>query len=94
MAIARLNGIYIQFSKISRLLGRQAIQKKFTWSSSAYGQQEFKYLDCHGRTNMDVLPEIERNHKLPTYSLKAVSEYFLQDSKKISAQDSFLCLSN
>ncbi len=84
---ATLNGIYPQFSKISRLFGQSAIKKKFTWSSSAYGQQEFNYLDCHGRTNMDVLPEIERNFRLPTYSLKAVSEYFLQDSKEdISAR--------
>nr|QBK85517.1 MAG: DNA polymerase elongation subunit family B [Marseillevirus LCMAC101] len=88
---ARVNGIYPQFSKISRLIGVKAIQKKFTWSSSAYGQQEFMYLDCHGRTNMDVLPEIERNFRLPTYSLKAVSEYFLQDSKEdISARQLFM----
>lgn len=91
IARAVLNGIYPQFSKISRLIGQPAIQKNFKWSSSAYGQQEFKYLDCHGRTNMDVMPEIERNYRLPTYSLKAVSEYFLQDSKEdISARQLFM----
>ncbi|MBV1952711.1 MAG: hypothetical protein KUG64_11025, partial [Cycloclasticus sp.] len=88
---ATLCGIYPRFSKISRLIGQSAIKKKFTWSSSAYGQQDFMYLDCHGRTNMDVLPEIERNFRLPTYSLKAVSEYFLQDSKEdISARQLFM----
>jgi DNA polymerase elongation subunit (family B) len=88
---AKLCGIYPQFSKISRLIGQPAIQKTARWSSSAYGQQEFLYLDCHGRTNMDVLPEIERNYKLPTYSLKAVSEFFLQDSKEdISARQLFM----
>jgi len=84
-------GIYPQFSKISRLVGQPAVMKTARWSSSAYGQQEFLYLDCHGRTNMDVLPEIERNFRLPTYSLKAVSEYFLQDSKEdISARQLFM----
>jgi DNA polymerase elongation subunit (family B) len=84
-------GIYPQFSRISRLIGQAAIKKTARWSSSAYGQQEFEYLDCHGRTNMDVLPEIERNFRLPTYSLKAVSEFFLQDSKEdISARQLFM----
>lgn len=88
---AKLLGIYPQFSKISRLIGQAAIKKTARWSSSAYGQQEFEYLDCHGRTNMDVLPEIERNFRLPTYSLKAVSEFFLQDSKEdISARQLFM----
>lgn len=74
-------GIYMKFAQISRIIGQRAESKKSAWSSSAYGEQNFRYLDPMGRTNVDVLLEIERNFKLPQYSLNAVGEYFLKEHK-------------
>lgn len=70
-----------KFLRLSRLLNVPAIKKQASWSSSAYGKQVFNFPDCHGRTNVDVLLEVERNFKFPTYSLNAVSEYFLKNKK-------------
>lgn len=74
-------GIYMKFAQISRLIGRRADLMKSAWSSSAYGEQNFRYLDPMGITNVDVLLEVERNYKLPKYTLEAVSEYFLKEHK-------------
>lgn len=74
-------GIYDKFCKMSRIIGKPAELKKQDWSSSAYGKQKFCYLECHGRTNIDVLLEIERTVRLPKYSLEAVSEKFLGKHK-------------
>lgn len=86
-----LLGIRTAFTKMSRLLGEKAEVKTQKWTSSAYGEQEFRYLDCHGRTNVDVLLEVERNFKLPKYSLDLVSERFLGENKEdISARQLFM----
>lgn len=74
-------GIYMKFAQISRIIGQRAENKQAAWSSSAYGEQKFRYLDPMGRTNVDVLLEIERNYKLPQYGLNAVGEYFLKEHK-------------
>jgi len=74
-------GFYPRFMELSRIIGKRAELKKSSWSSSAYGEQSFRFPNCHGRTNVDVLLEVERNFRLPTYSLNAVSEFFLKDKK-------------
>jgi len=74
-------GIYMKFALLSRIVGRRAELKKSSWSSSAYGEQVFRYLDPFGRTNVDVMIEIERNYRLPQYGLNAVSEFFLKEHK-------------
>ena len=84
-------GIYEDFCKMSRIFGKSADLKTMKWGSSAYGEQDFSYLECHGRTNMDVLIEIERNVKLPKYSLDFVSEYYLKKHKDdVSARGLFM----
>ena len=74
-------GYYPRFMELSRIIGKRAELMKSNWSSSAYGDQSFRFPNCHGRTNVDVLIEVERNYKLPTYSLNTVSEFFLRDKK-------------
>lgn len=74
-------GIYSHFSKLSRIIGKSAELKKVRWESAAYGEQEFRYLDAKGRTNFDVILEVERNYKLPKYSLDSVAEFFLGEHK-------------
>jgi len=79
---AELLEIYHPFSKLSRIENKPADLRKIRWSSSAYGEQEFSYLECHGRTNVDVLLEVERNYRLPKYTLDVVSEKFLGKRKE------------
>lgn len=75
-------GNFNQFCKMSRIFTKPAEIKNKKWSSSAYGTQEFSYLEVPGRMNLDVLCEVERNHKLPKYSLDFVSEHFLKKHKE------------
>jgi len=81
MVRAKKFGFFPKFMNMSRIIGEKAEEKEGRWSSAAYGQQLFLYPDDRGRVNVDVLCEIERNYKLPTYSLNAVAEYFLKDTK-------------
>lgn len=67
--------------KLGRFLYKPAQVEKFKWKSSAYGTQEFECIDCHN-VQVDVLIEVERNYKLATYSLNAVSEKFLKEKKE------------
>lgn len=70
-----------------------AIQRTIKWSSSAYGSQEFEYLDAEGRIFVDLLPLVKRDYKLDNYKLKTVSEYFLKDDTKadLSVTGIFKC---
>ena len=84
-------GIYPRFMELSRIIGRRAELKKSSWSSSAYGEQEFRYPECHGRINMDVLLEIERNYRMPEYGLNAVADKFLGEKKDpVTARHMFM----
>ncbi|HMP28159.1 MAG TPA: DNA polymerase domain-containing protein, partial [Saprospiraceae bacterium] len=91
IARAELNGIYLKFAQITRIIGKRPELMKSRWSSSAYGEQEFRYLDPMGRTNVDVLLEIERNYKLPKYNLDFVGEFFLKENKEgVTARQLFM----
>ena len=56
-------------------------EKIIKWSSSAYKNQEFEFLDAEGRVFIDLLPLIRRDFKFNSYSLKTVSEYFVGETK-------------
>lgn len=77
-----LLGISDRFLRLGRIDGEKAHKKIMSWSSSAYGDQKFQFLEIQGRMNLDLFPEIERNYKFDTYSLDFVSEHFLGDKKK------------
>ena len=59
-----------------------ANEKKIKWSSSAFKNQEFDYLDAEGRIFVDLLPLIQRDYKFSNYKLKTVSEEILKDDTK------------
>ena len=91
IARAEKLGIYPRFMELSRIIGRRAELKKNSWSSSAYGDQEFRYPDCHGRINMDVILEVERNYRMPEYGLNAVADKFLGEKKDpVTARHMFM----
>ena len=84
-------GIYHKFSQISRLLGRKAELRQINWSSSAYKEQKFQFLDAHGRMNLDAILEVERNYRLPQYGLNAVSAFFnLGNKEDMSPREIFM----
>ncbi len=76
-----LLGFWPKFARLSRIIGERAVRETQTWGSSAYGKQEFAYPNCHGRIHVDVMVEIERNYKLPSYSLNSGANFFLGESK-------------
>lgn len=59
----------------------QAPKKVIKWSSSAFKNQEFSYLDADGRLFVDLLPLIQRDFKFSNYSLKSVSDFFIGETK-------------
>lgn len=89
---SRLTGVYNVFCKQSCIQGEEGKERRIKWSSSAYGNQEFEFLDCDGRLYVDLLPLISRDYKFDTYSLKAVSTHFLGQTKDpLSVKEIFKC---
>lgn len=69
-----------------------AAVKEISWSSSAYQNQSFTFLDTEGILYIDLLPVIKRDYKLSRYSLNFVSEHFLGAHKDpLSPQGIFKC---
>jgi hypothetical protein len=69
-----------------------AKEKIIKWSSSAYKNQEFQFLDSEGRLFVDLLPLIKRDYKMDNYRLNTVSEFFLGDKKDdLSVKGIFKC---
>jgi len=71
---------------------KYAKEKTIKWSSSAYKNQEFQYLDAEGRLYVDLLPLVKRDFKMNNYKLKTVSDYFLGETKDpLSPEGIFKC---
>lgn len=67
-------------------------EKTIKWSSSAYKNQEFQFLDAEGRIFVDLLPLIQRDYKFNNYQLKTVSINLLGDTKDdLSVKNIFKC---
>lgn len=59
-----------------------AMIEKVKWSSSAYKNQEFNFLNWEGILLLDLLPLVRRDYKLDTYTLKNVAATFLSNDIK------------
>ncbi len=69
-----------------------AEEREIKWSSSAFKNQCFKYLDAPGRLYVDMLPIIQRDYKLDNYKLKTVSTMFVCETKDpLTVKDIFKC---
>ena len=62
-----------EFDKMGFHKYNHAKERTIKWSSSAYKNQEFNYLDAEGRLFIDSLPLIKRDFKMNNYKLKTVS---------------------
>ena len=56
-------------------------KRTIKWTSAAFKNQEFEYIDAEGRLYVDLLPLVKRDYKFNNYKLKTISEYFLGESK-------------
>ena len=73
--------IYPEWSQQGFAKRKSGIQREIKWSSSAYKNQEFRYLECEGRLYIDLLPVVQRDFKLNDYKLKTVSSHFIGETK-------------
>jgi DNA polymerase elongation subunit (family B) len=73
--------IYPEWSQQGFAKQKPGIQREIKWSSSAYKNQEFRYLECEGRLYIDLLPVVQRDFKLNDYKLKTVSSHFIGETK-------------
>lgn len=59
-----------------------AKERNIEWSSSAYKNQSFQFLDAEGRIFVDLLPLVKRDYKMNNYKLKTIASHFLKDMTK------------
>ena len=78
---ANHKSIYPEWSQQGFAKEKSGVAREIKWSSSAYKNQEFKFLDCEGRLYIDLLPVVQRDFKLNDYKLKTVSAHFLGETK-------------
>jgi DNA polymerase elongation subunit (family B) len=81
---ANINLITYDFDKQGMSKNGHGKQKSIKWSSSAYKNQEFTFLEAEGRIFVDLLPLAKRDMKLSSYTLDNVSIHVLKDMKKES----------
>ena len=87
---AEMCNVVSEFSELSRIEDVNSELKVSTFDSNAYGRHEYKDIDMKGRLVIDLLGIMQREHKLPKYSLDFVSEHFIGDKKKdVSPADIF-----
>ena len=89
---ANFQMVMYDFDQMGYIKFQHAKERLIKWSSSAYKNQEFQYLDAYGRLFIDLLPLIRRDYKLNKYNLKTVSTFFLGETKDpLSPQGIFKC---
>ena len=76
---AEMLGATSYFSTANRILGRKPSFREISMKSSAYGDNTYGLINLEGRVQIDTYRAIQREHKLESYSLKSVSQLFLND---------------
>lgn len=70
-------GIAGQFAELGRMRNSSCPFKKHSLSSSALGDNEYRYFDIIGRCQIDIMKVVQREHKLDSYKLDAVADHFM-----------------
>lgn len=92
IARAKLNMCIFDFDRMGFHKWSHAREKVIKWSSSAYKNQEFEFLDAEGRLFVDLLPLVKRDYKMDNYRLKTITEHFLGQTKDpLSYKGIFKC---
>lgn len=71
-----------KFPYLGRLQGSMTRASNSIFSSKAYGTRESKSFNIEGRIIFDILQVMQRDYKLRSYSLNAVSAHFLGEQKE------------
>jgi len=77
IARAKRSLVIYEFDKQGFYKDAHAKEKTIKWSSSAYKNQEFQFLDAEGRLYVDLLPLVKRDYKMDNYKLKTITTFFL-----------------
>lgn len=81
--INRAKALKVQsFPYFGRLLHVSQEITSSVFSSKAYGTKESKHTNIDGRLQLDLLQFIQREYKLRSYTLNAVSAHFLGEQKE------------
>jgi len=70
------------FPFLGRLRNMRTTMKASTFQSKAFGKSESKDITIEGRVQFDVLKAVQRDYKLRSYTLNAVSAHFLGEQKE------------
>jgi len=70
------------FPFLGRLRNMRTTMKTSTFQSKAFGKSESKDIAIDGRVQFDVLKAVQRDYKLRSYTLNAVSAHFLGEQKE------------
>lgn len=70
------------FAQWGRIMNSKAKMKETTFQSAAYGKRNNVDTTIEGRVIFDMLPYMQRNHKLSSYTLNSVCAEFLGQQKE------------
>jgi len=70
------------FPHWGRIRSQRVRMRDTVFSSKAHGTRSYKEITIEGRVQLDMLTLIQRDHKLSSYSLNAVSAHFLGEQKE------------
>lgn len=92
---AKLHYCIYDFDRQGMTKYGHAKERSIEWSSSAYKNQSFQFLDAEGRIFVDLLPLVRRDYKMNNYQLKTIASHFLKDMTKdpLDAKAIFKCYS-
>lgn len=90
---AKLHYCIYDFDRQGMTKYGHAKERTIEWSSSAYKNQSFQFLDAEGRIFVDLLPLVRRDYKMNNYQLKTIAAHFLKDMTKdpLDAKAIFKC---
>lgn len=91
---AKLVGEIDQLSQAHFNDVKAAPERKIRWSSQAYKNQEFQFLDWEGIIVIDMLKVIQRDYRLSNYKLDTVAQHILGEQNQkdpLTYKDIFDC---
>ena len=73
-------GIMHEMIKISKLKNYECKFRDFKLASSALGENRIRMFDTPGRIHIDLMKDIQKNHKLSSFKLDNVASTFIRDN--------------
>lgn len=72
-------GCQKEFSQLGRMKGEESKFVVKDLSSAALGKNKLQYYVMKGRVNIDIMKDVQKNHKLTSYKLDNVAAEFIRD---------------